>query len=428
MKARMPAPVERLEPAKLPYAKVRRAGDFLFTAGLVDLEPPSGSRPFYEMPIKAQTRAIYADLEDLLGKHGSGLEHVLSFLQAFSARDHVAGYVEQRRTHFSGAQPASTGIVVTGLPSPDAVLQIETIAAIPRDELAVQPVAGSNVRAGYSQAVTFGDWVFAAGTMASDGSSAAPFPGALGSGMASKARIDPNFWFGSPVKSQLAYILNDKLAPVLDAAGSAVEDIVVAHVHLLHPAEDYPAFREAWLSAFPKRRPLTVVSPCAGLGSWGGRIEVTPIALKRGSRLAVTDIDAGQRPRAFGEEEPTARRVGDLVFFATHVAADERGVLSSVLPDRRLPHFEAQSEREMGAILDQMAALCEVAGGSLRDLVKTRAYLTDLAALPGALRPWRDRLGSDVAASYVEVKDSAWVPGCDLSVDGVAYIPVRSNR
>jgi hypothetical protein len=38
------------------------------------------------------------------------------------------------------------------------------------------------------------------------------------------------------------------------------------------------------------------------------------------------------------------------------------------------------------------------------------------------MRPWCDVLGTELAATIVEVKDAAWVPGCTLSFDAVAYI------
>jgi enamine deaminase RidA (YjgF/YER057c/UK114 family) len=414
-----------------PHARVRRAGDLIFVGGLVDLDTDPGSRAFYDPPVKAQTRAIYAALEDALRQEGVGLDAIVSLLQYFLGREPAAGYIEQRRAYFTGPQPASTGIGVTDMVSTGAVVQVEGIVAVPRPGLAVEHVATAkspqNVRAGYSQAATFGDWIFCAGAMASDYASAAAYPGAVGTGVAAAARADPNYWNAVPVKSELRYILHDKLAPVLEAAGSSLSGIVAAHVHLLYPSDDYAAFREAWLSAFEGRPPVTVVSPTSGLGTWGGRLEVTPIALKSAARVPPMEISVPGARRPFGDE-PLACRVGDLVFTATQVAADDRGVLASVVPDRRLSHFVDQSELEMQAILDQVALICEAAGGTLRDVVRAHLYLTDMRKLAAAMRPWRERLGADVAASFVSVRDGGIVPGCTLSFDAVAHIPRSGGR
>lgn len=122
----------------MPYALVRRAGDFAYTAGIFDLGGQDARQPFGELGVKTQTSAIYRQLQDLLVASGTSLENTVHLLQFFRGNEHAAGYIDQRQRYFEGPLPASTGISVTGLVSPHAVVQVEALVAIPRPGMEVR--------------------------------------------------------------------------------------------------------------------------------------------------------------------------------------------------------------------------------------------------------------------------------------------------
>jgi enamine deaminase RidA (YjgF/YER057c/UK114 family) len=406
----------------LPYAETITAGDFVFTAGLVspDVGEPC---PLHEFPVRRQARGIYGALGETLAGHGTALGNTVSLIQFFRGRGQTAAYIGERRKFFQDGVPTSTGIGCTDLLTPDTVLQVDGIVAIPREGMTVAHHAGASGKAGYSHAVSFGDWVFCSGITPSAPQSTAVYPGALGTTLPAEIRVDPNYWFGLLVQPQTLHIMENKLKPVLADVGLSLQDVAYAHIHLEDPSADLAAFVETWNAFYQGRPPLTVISPSNGLGSVGATIEITPFAVRPGGRVAIEDI-AVEGLAPFAGLGPLARRVGDLVFTSTIAAVDGSGLLPEARPDGLGARLFSQTGREVEIILDRIARICQAAGGTLEDVVKLRLYLSSMADLPAAYAPIRERLGSRVALSAVETARTAgWIPGATVSVDAVAHRP-----
>ena len=111
-----------------PYSQAIRAGNLIFTAGQVALDPASGE--LVGRDVAAQTEQVVKNLKAVLAAAGSGFDQVLKttvFLQSmadFAAMNAVYG------RHFPEPYPARSTVEVGALPK-GALVEIEVIAFAP---------------------------------------------------------------------------------------------------------------------------------------------------------------------------------------------------------------------------------------------------------------------------------------------------------
>ena len=111
-----------------PYSQAIRAGNLIFTAGQVALDPASGE--LVGRDVAAQTEQVVKNLKAVLAAAGSGFDQVLKttvFLQNmadFAAMNAVYG------RHFPEPYPARSTVEVGALPK-GALVEIEVIAFAP---------------------------------------------------------------------------------------------------------------------------------------------------------------------------------------------------------------------------------------------------------------------------------------------------------
>ena len=104
---------------------------------------------------------------------------------------------------------------------PDAVIQADVIALTAGSKHGRTPLTTDKVSrppAGYSLAISTGDMIFASGATPTDYKSGGPWPSGPGTGLAEEARVDPNYWFGSEIKKQTAYVIEKLTNTLLLAA------------------------------------------------------------------------------------------------------------------------------------------------------------------------------------------------------------------
>jgi 2-iminobutanoate/2-iminopropanoate deaminase len=104
-----------------------RFGNLLFISGQAgysdDGKPVPGG-------FGAQSEQAFANLARALKAGGSSLDHVLKVTIFLTDMGNFREIVELRRKYFSKPYPADTIVEVTSLYSPDAMIEIEAIAAI----------------------------------------------------------------------------------------------------------------------------------------------------------------------------------------------------------------------------------------------------------------------------------------------------------
>jgi len=109
-----------------PYSQGVRAGNFVFTAGQLGVDPVLGK---LRTGVAAQTRQVMANLRAVLEAAGSNLNQVVKttiFLQDmadFATVNQIYG------SAFSGAPPARSTVAVAALPL-GALVEIEAVALV----------------------------------------------------------------------------------------------------------------------------------------------------------------------------------------------------------------------------------------------------------------------------------------------------------
>ena len=223
---------------------------------------------------------------------------------------------------------------------------------------APQPVAH------YSEAMTAGPLVFAAGQIASD----------FTTGIPPEARVDPAFpYYGSDVKRQTEYILNN-LSKTFEAAGTSLDNVVKAQVFLTD-LNNFFAFDEVWKEFFRTPPPRTTVGT-TGLLVPGCLVEIDLIAYvpRKGLKRTVVRSKA-PRPLANYSE---GFRVGDFVFAAGQIASDYKtGVPPEAGVDHAFPYYGSDFKRQTEYVLNNLSKTFKAAGSSLGNVAKAQIFLAD---------------------------------------------------
>jgi enamine deaminase RidA (YjgF/YER057c/UK114 family) len=260
------------------YAEAFRVGDLVFAAGQLASDFKTGvpaearthpSFPFYGSDIKLQTEFILKNLQRTFEAAGSSLDHVLKAQVFLTDLDDFNGMDEVWKRYFTLPPPRTT-VGTSGLLVRDTLVEIDLIGYVPRPGLrhAVVKSGAPTPIANYSEAFTLGDYVFAAGQIASD----------YVTGVPEAARKHPNFpFYGSDIKRQTDYILTN-LAQTFAAAGSSLDNVAKAQVFLTD-LNDFAAFDEVWKHHF-KVPPARTTVGTTGLLVKDALVEIDLIGLR----------------------------------------------------------------------------------------------------------------------------------------------------
>lgn len=416
----------------LRYSPAVRAGDHVFLSGQLatdfrrGLAPEAAidpRRPFHELPIARQTEYIFRTIGALLEAGGSNLDNVVRIDQFFTDRDPVRGYFPARDRFLTHDRPASTAVEIDSLPVTDAVVEIDTFAIVPGPRMRKEAVDTANVArplAGYSLAIKAGGWAWTAGASPTDFRSWAPYPTALGTAVAEKAHVDPNFWHGHEIVKQTEYVLG-KLRAYLEAAGTDLDRVVKAQVYMAD-TRDYWGFQQVWRETWPDSPPATTIIPIDRMGMSGSRVEISLVAILPDSGLGREVIETNRAPRPLGHS-PQAIRAGDCLFLAGLLATDAEGKDPRAVVPAGFPYYRSGAKLQMEVMLENVEAVCRAAGGSLDSVVKTQLFYTDLDELAPSFEAWEQAFQTDPpAATIVGVTGPHFVPDCTIGMDVFAAL------
>lgn len=126
-----------------------------------------------------------------------------------------------------------------------------------------------------------------------------------------------------------------------------------------------------------------------------------------------TAIQTDYAPAAIGTYSQ-AMRVGELVFLSGQIPLDP--ATGEVVPG----DFGARVRR----VFENLAAVCEAAGGSLDHIVKLNVYLTDLARF-AELNAVMESMFNAPYPARAAVQVAALPRGVDVEVDAIACIDRR---
>jgi reactive intermediate/imine deaminase len=260
------------------YSEAVQVGDLIFAAGQLASDfktgvPASAKRgenfPFYGSDIQLQTEFVLENLKKTFEAAGSSLDHVVKAQVFMTNLNDFAGFDQVWKRYFKLPPPRTT-VGTSGLLVRETLVEIDLIGYVPRSGLKHEVIKSGAPRplANYSEAFTLGDFVFAAGQIASD----------YKSGVPSEARKHQNFpFYGSDIKLQTAYILNN-LKQTFEAAGSSIDNVVKAQVFMTD-LKNFAAFDEVWKEFFKVPPPRTTVGT-TGLLVRDALVEIDLIATR----------------------------------------------------------------------------------------------------------------------------------------------------
>jgi reactive intermediate/imine deaminase len=260
------------------YSEAMQVGDLIFAAGQLASDfktgvPASARRgenfPFYGSDIQLQTEFVLENLKKTFEAAGSSLDHVVKAQVFMTNLNDFAGFDQVWKRYFK-APPPRTTVGTSGLLVRETLVEIDLIGYVPRSGLKHEVIKSGAPRplANYSEAFTLGDFVFAAGQIASD----------YKTGVPTEARKHPNFpFYGSDIKLQATYILNN-LKQTFEAAGSSIDNVVKAQVFLTD-LKNFAAFDEVWKEFFKIPPPRTTVGT-TGLLVKDALVEIDLIATR----------------------------------------------------------------------------------------------------------------------------------------------------
>lgn len=232
--------------------------------------------------------------------------------------------------------------------------------------------------ANYSEAFKVGDFVFAAGQLASD----------FTTGVPAEASTNKAFpFYGSDIKAQTRYCL-DNLRSTFESADSSLDNVVKAQVFLtdLH---DFTGFDEVWREYFPGDPPARTTLEIPGLLGAGPEqlIEIDLIGHTNGVVHEVVKSAAPQPLANYTE----AFKVGNLIFAAGQVASDfKTGVAPDAKTRPNFPYYGSNIKLQTRYILENLTKTFAAANSSLANVVKAQVFLTDLWDFNGFDEVWRE--------------------------------------
>lgn len=401
------------------------AGDFIFVGGLLPTNYRTGiaesargksANPLVDDTAGAQGDYIIRAAEVILGQCDASFDSVVRIDQFITDRSAAAPYLRARRQAFSVSQrPASSLLVIPGLPVPAARVSADIVAVAPG--VTKTPIFTDRAAvnfAGAPHGTRASSLVFVQGQIASD----------FVNPLASEAAPSP-FWYETPIERETNYIIKN-LSTILDAADSSLEDIVKAHIYLTNLSE-FSEFERVWTKHFASRPPARTVVPVTSLGSPDCRVEISVVALRRGQPREYINTGTNRSREPLTESE--AVRAGDFLFLSGILAGDFRQGLAqeaSVSPEA--PYFASEIELQTRFSLARAKTLCEKAGGSLQQLCWSQIFLEDMRDHYNFARTWNEVIGSNQPAStIIQVSDMALCPGARVLLDLTAYVPLQRD-
>jgi 2-iminobutanoate/2-iminopropanoate deaminase len=118
---------DRAPSAVGPYSQAVKAGNLLFTAGQIGIDPATGQ---LVEGLDGQARQVLANLEAILVAAGSGLDRVIKTTIFLHDLAHFGRVNQIYGRAFPGQPPARSTVQVAALPL-GALIEIEAVALCP---------------------------------------------------------------------------------------------------------------------------------------------------------------------------------------------------------------------------------------------------------------------------------------------------------
>ena len=125
--------IERISPPgaptpRGPYSPAVRAGDFIFVAGQIPIDPVTGQ--VISGDVQVETRQVLTNIKNILEGCGSSMAAVVRCGVFLTDAADFKPMNEVYAEFFGEAKPARTTIIVAALPLKDARIEIDAVAYV----------------------------------------------------------------------------------------------------------------------------------------------------------------------------------------------------------------------------------------------------------------------------------------------------------
>jgi enamine deaminase RidA (YjgF/YER057c/UK114 family) len=408
----------------VPYAYAVKAGPWIFLTGHEAFDFASGSieavagppgYPMYGRPrYRREGDFILQRMRHILREFGSDLPHGVRLDQFYPSAAPVDPYHLARRAEFGDYIPPSTSVIMQRCFSRATAISSSLIAVVPSTEYRIEKIYPGDVTApstsGFVPTITCNDFVFVAGQMATHDH-----------GLDPRAHVpDHARWGGTEIRKQTEFLIEHKLKPALQAAGSALEHSLKAQVYI-EKTEDFSDFLDVWSHHFARIPCALTVVPTTSFGSVGGIIEINLLALKanasRVKRVIEADLPA---MAAFGP----CVRAGELVFLSGLMAIGRDG---HVVGKDVSPMFDGLAHAayaQASTIYNYAEAICGAANTSIENLVRAQYFVPAIADFRGIAAAFSGRYGDRPQPFWcIETPSPLPAPGAAMIADFWIYAP-----
>jgi 2-aminomuconate deaminase len=121
------------------YPHYKRAGDFVYVSGTSSRRPDNtiagaavDEAGTTALDIREQTRAVIANVADILAAAGAGLADVVAVTAYLVSMNDFGGYNEVYGEFFDFDGPARTTVAVHQLPHPHLLIEMQAVAYVPQ--------------------------------------------------------------------------------------------------------------------------------------------------------------------------------------------------------------------------------------------------------------------------------------------------------
>src|SRR3954470_22749352 len=316
------------------YACAVKAGPWVFLTGHeafdwetgevdASVSGPAGF-PAYGTHHRSRREADYVlqRMTRLLREYGTDLAHAVRLDQYYPNPRAVAAYHLSRHENLREYIPPSTSVVMERCFGAGSTISTSLIAVMPEAGYEIRkihpPGVASAPTSGFVPAVVCNEFVFVAGQMAHN----------PGTGLDPRAAVpEHSAWAGIEIRKQTEYLIEHKLKPALEAAGSSLKRSVKAQVYLAR-IEDLPDFLDVWNGYYAKIPCALTVVPTKSFATIGGIIEINLIALTHAARR---------------EKEVIAADIPDMAAFGPCIRAGEFLLPSGLMAIGRDGHIAGKS-------------------------------------------------------------------------------------
>jgi enamine deaminase RidA (YjgF/YER057c/UK114 family) len=383
--------VEHLVGTGVPYAYAVKAGPWIFLTGHEAFDFAGGiteavaGPPGFPLFGRARWRRegdfILQRMRRILQEFGSDLGHGVRLDQFYPTPAAVDPYHLARRDYI----PPSTSVVMESCFGAESGISSSLIAVVPSAEHEIRKVypsgVASSATSGFVPAVVCDDFVFIAGQMASGPEH----------GLDPRAHVpDHSLWAGTEIRKQAEFIIQERLKPALEAAGSSLDRSVKAQIYLRN-VPDFPDFIDVWTQHYQDIPCALTVVPTKGFAMVGGIIEINLMALtnsaKRDKEVIAADIP---EMAAYGP----CIKVGEFLLPSGLMALGRDGHVAGKTISAGFPRLAHAGYTQAAAVHDYADALCRAAGTSLTKVLRAQYFVSDSTIFPGVMMAWASRFGA----------------------------------